>query len=126
MKEEEFEKISDIANALTPLQVAVEALCRRDASLITADAVFLFTLQKLKDLKTDLSLQLFATLSERLSERRNDLSAVLQYIHSGNDGITSEKDFRHLFGMPSKKKTETIILQLIKRCHSESITQVDF
>lgn len=92
MKEDEFEAISDIANALIPLQVAVEALCRRDANLISADAVFLFTLQKLRDLKSDLSSKLFDTLCKRISERRNDLSAVLQYLHSGNSAVINEKE----------------------------------
>lgn len=124
MKEDEFEAISDIANALIPLQVAVEALCRRDANLISADAVFLFTLQKLRDLKSDLSSKLFDTLYKRISERRNDLSAVLQYLHSGYSPVINEKELRHLFTIPSRKKTETIILQLIKRCHSDSVSQV--
>lgn len=124
LDEEELKTISDIVNALLPLQVAVEALCRRDANLITADAVFLFTLQKLKELNSNLSLQLFEALSKRVSERRNDLSGVLQHLHSGNDAVINDQRLRHVFASPSRKKIETIILQLIKRCHSDSVSQV--
>lgn len=123
--------ISDIVDALVPLQVAVEALCRRDANLITCDTVFLFTLRKLKECNSDLSSKLFDSLCKRVRERRNDLSGVLQYLHSGESALTNEENegieiavFQDLFGNPSRRKTESIILQLIKRCHSDLLTQV--
>lgn len=45
--QEEFKLILDIGKALKPVQLAVEALCRRDANLVTADAILNFAFNQL-------------------------------------------------------------------------------
>ncbi|KAJ6643785.1 hypothetical protein Bhyg_08750 [Pseudolycoriella hygida] len=102
LNDEELATISEISDAVLPLQVAVEALCRRDANLITADAVLMFALQKLEEQDTGLSLNLHATFPPVIN-----------------------RDVRQIFASPSRKKIETLILQLIKRCHSDDASQAD-
>jgi hypothetical protein len=65
LNDEELVTILEISDALLPLQVAVEALCRRDANLITADTVLLFALKKLEEMITELSLKLHTALCKR-------------------------------------------------------------
>lgn len=124
LKDEELQTVSEISDALLPLQVAVEALCRRDANLITADTVLLFSLQKLEELDSEFSLKLHDALSKRIGERRSDLSGILQHLHCGSSPAVNNRDLTRIFASPSRKKIETVILQLIKRCHSEDASQV--
>ena len=42
-------------NSLKPVKAAVEALCRRDANLLTADAILSFAMAQLQKQNTDLS-----------------------------------------------------------------------
>lgn len=51
IEESDFELVSDIVSSLEPIQAAVEALCRRDANLITADATLIFTLKTISCFK---------------------------------------------------------------------------
>ena len=46
LNNEEFQQINTIVQALDPIKLAVEALCRREANLITAEATMKFYLMK--------------------------------------------------------------------------------
>jgi hypothetical protein len=113
IEDSELQKIHDLVLALKPIQAAVEALCRRDASLITADAVLKFTLQKLIDQDTTLARDLIAALTTRIQQRRTELSSVLKYLHTGE----MERDSMNEDIFPSlvSSKICSIIKDLIKR-----------
>lgn len=68
--EEELIVVSEMVNALKQVKAAVDALCRRDANLLTADAILLFAL--------------FDVLEKHILERRTNLSGVLKYLHTGS------------------------------------------
>lgn len=81
-EENDFNIISDIVDVLTPVKLAVEALCRRDANLCTADAVLKLLISEISTKKSSLAQNMFQALKNRISERRNEkLSGVLQYLH---------------------------------------------
>ena len=99
--------------ALKPIQATVEALCRRDSNLITADATLNFMLNKLSEENSGLSLELIEALRRRISERRTDLSGVLKYLHNGSYEDEDEQD--ELFGIPRQTKICSIIKDIVSR-----------
>lgn len=114
--QEEFKLILDIGKALKPVQLAVEALCRRDANLVTADAILIFAFNQLYQQESVISKNLFETLKNRIKERRSELSGVLQYLHSNDqDLLNTIPELKPIFDSPSKRKVETVVLNLILR-----------
>lgn len=121
--EEEILVISEITNVLQPVKAAVEALCRRDANLLTADAILSFAMDKLKQQKTALSEKLFEALAVRIGERRTDLAGVLKYLHTGSSSTINDNEsednrniwpeFQDLFAIPSRYKIEKVIFDLV-------------
>lgn len=125
LEQRELKTISDIVETLKPVQLAVEALCRRDSNLVTADAIIIFALEQLHKQTNELSRKLFNVLKTRISERRTDLSSVLQYLHSGDQQqSTAIPELRTIFDSPSKRKVEQVILNVIKRCHPQTLQVV--
>ena len=96
-------------NALKPVKLAVDALCRRDANLLTADTTFVFMLHNLKKQGSELSTQLQNSLLERILQRRTNLSQVFQYLHDA----TSEGN--EYFSSLSKNCILKTISNLVKR-----------
>ena len=49
LSDEEFRHISFVVQALQPIKIAVEALCRRDENFIFAEATIKFLLEEIKN-----------------------------------------------------------------------------
>jgi len=62
----------------------VEAICNRNATLLTADTGINFMLKVLESQKNKIAEDLVDALTARLQYRRSDNSSVLQYLHWGN------------------------------------------
>ena len=77
----EVKTVSANINALVQVKATVEALCRRDANLFTADIAITFMLKKLKDANNVISQKLHSSLVLRMQQRRTDVSRILQYLH---------------------------------------------
>ena len=58
-RKREYRTISDLLVLLTPVKATVEALCRRDATLITADIALEFMLNKIKQQQSEIGKQFF-------------------------------------------------------------------
>ncbi len=89
--DEDSEQISQLVSGLQPVKVTVEALCRSDANLLTAEVALKFLMTTLNGQKeqSPLAGQLVEALCRRVGERRlSNLSGVLQYLHdpTTNDG----------------------------------------
>ena len=90
MNENEYRGISNLIVLLTPVKATVEALCLRDATLITADITLEFMLSKattlhlslckVKQQQSEIGKQLYAALSHRIKERRTSLSSIVYYL----------------------------------------------
>lgn len=127
IEEHELRIVSEMVEALKPVKAAVEALCRRDANLLTADAILSFTMNELQNQNTGLSMALYNALEERILERRTDLSGVLKYLHTGtfsqlNDTDTESEDSANIsaavlqiFDIPNRKTVEKTIIDLLVR-----------
>ncbi|GBM88966.1 hypothetical protein AVEN_269064-1 [Araneus ventricosus] len=72
----EWSKIKDPIESLQPFKLAVEALCRRDSTLLTAETTLKFILEKLVTQDTMLSAELSEALRERIKERRTVVTGI--------------------------------------------------
>jgi ADP-dependent phosphofructokinase/glucokinase len=80
--EEELNMIHNLVTLLKPVKLAVEALCRRDATLLSAETTISFMINNFGN--SDLAVQLKESLSRRMNQRRTQVSSLLQYLHKGN------------------------------------------
>lgn len=88
--QEEFELLHSIQKSLKIVKITVEALCRRDATLLTAEAALKYMLRKLDNQKTNLSKSLAESLRKCISEKRQPLTAILQYLHDSEEYFNAE------------------------------------
>ena len=112
MENLEFDRLQELVDALSPIKCAVEAVCRRDANLLTADASLNFALDKLYTASTPISLELLEALRRRILERRTDQSSVLQYLHTGS---LTDDSVDIVFQNMAKTKISKFILNLTLR-----------
>lgn len=72
-----------IVIVLSPVKLTVEALCRQDANLCTADAALKFLLNRLEDNKYNFTDEMKRSLLPRIGQRRRvELSGVLNYLQN--------------------------------------------
>ena len=91
----EFETISSVVACLEPVKLAVEALCRNDATLLSADTAIVFMINNLGT--SALAVRLKASLVTRINERRTMFSGLLHYLHTGHqryENVDNALDFR--------------------------------
>lgn len=65
---------------LDVIKTVVEALCRRDATLLTADISLKFALKKMDEMNTHLSNKMATALRKRYAKRRLTQAATLKYL----------------------------------------------
>lgn len=114
----EFDRLLDITRALESLKLTVDAICRRDANLLTADAAMDFALTNLQSQNSSISLELAEALRIRISERRTEYSALLQYLHSGKHTIESEN--ADVISSSPKSRIALMLKGLVNRFHPET------
>ncbi|GBM34798.1 hypothetical protein AVEN_7846-1 [Araneus ventricosus] len=78
----EWSKVKDLIESLQPFQLAVEALCRRDSTLLTAETTLKFILEKLVTQDTMLSVELSKALRVRIKERSTVVTGILIYLQN--------------------------------------------
>ena len=72
-------------SALEPMKLAVEALCRKDATLLIAEGIFQFFFLELKKRKSSLAKDLLCALKNRLQQRRqHDVVNLMRYLQNPN------------------------------------------
>lgn len=92
-EDREIASLKEILSVLKPVKLAVDALCRRDATLITADAAIKFMMEKVRSVDSEFSREFYEKLKTRIIERRNLLSEVLHYLHTGRRNSVTTHDF---------------------------------
>ena len=119
MSEQEMIKVQELANALEPLTLASERICRREATLVTADDTFEFVLEELRKQNTFISVELFEAVERRVSERRNNnLVHLLRYLQDHTLYSTSRtSDCESVFRMPTKLTVINCAEKLVKRLY---------
>ena len=83
IRADEFKLAESIANTLIPVKLAVDALCRRDCTLISAEGALLFLFEQLSKQNTMISMKMLETLKTRLSLRHTKVPvSLLMYLHN--------------------------------------------
>ena len=78
----EFTQIEFLTKTLSPIKIDVEALCRRDSNLITAEATIKFSLDELNISPSYYSIRVLEAIDQRIiQERYTDASVIIQYLH---------------------------------------------
>lgn len=75
--------LKDMLAVLSPLKVAVEALSRRDATILTCETIVIFLLNKLAEVHSELSIKTQKVLLKRVNERRNKpMVSLLKFLQN--------------------------------------------
>ncbi|UYV71041.1 ATP6V0B [Cordylochernes scorpioides] len=92
LTDEDFDIMTQVISALKPLRAAVAAICRRDATLLTAEATVKFFLEELQAQSHSLCKDLQKSFQKRiLEERCNKTSLDLQYLHNRQAQLEKKK-----------------------------------
>ena len=67
--DDELKKINELCEALAPMEMAVDYLCKDKVDLLLAENVVMLTLRKLRDLHTKISKALQEKFQIRVQER---------------------------------------------------------
>ena len=62
----EFLFLDEIMATLKPVKLAVEAMCRQNATLLTAEGIFLFLIREIKKQRTTLAKKLLSIVKNRI------------------------------------------------------------
>lgn len=107
-------------NALKPIQIAVDELGKRDANLITADAILKFLFDSLRKNNDDISKEMMVALSNRIKERKNqDLVSLMKYLQTLDLHSNATPE------LPSSSKAAIIRFanELYNRLYSVSVSE---
>lgn len=111
----DFVLIAEIIDVLAPVKLTVEALCRRDSNLCTADAALKFLLNNLTEKKSLLNNKMLTSLLHRIKQRRRvELSDLLNYLQNPRQG-KEESEYTDNFSIPNQTTIKKQIKILIKR-----------
>ncbi|GBM20051.1 hypothetical protein AVEN_268385-1 [Araneus ventricosus] len=100
--------------ALERVKLAVEALCRRDSTLLTAETTLKLILEKLLTQDTVLSAQLSEALSVRIKERCTVVTGILIYLQNPKKYDDTRRD-NDTFTMPEKKVIRLEMKNILER-----------
>lgn len=139
LEDVEFELVNKIVDVLTPIKLTVDAICRRDANLCTADAALKFLIKQLSSKNSALAKKMKTCLVDRIKQRRSDnLTGVLNYLQNprkdDENQLLSELEWHNLFPVPTQALLRKQIKSIVKRLNtrddmeeeerSESLTDV--
>ena len=100
LSDTEIALLNNIVETLKPLKLCLEALCRRDATLLSADGILKFLMDELNRHNSPLSTELRDAVYRRVKDRRNSLLFdLMSYLNNPNKfTVTEVKLFflRHL------------------------------
>ncbi|GBM00555.1 hypothetical protein AVEN_77363-1 [Araneus ventricosus] len=100
----EWLKIKYLIESFQPFKLAVEALCKRDSTLFTAETTLKFILEKFVTKDTMLSAELSEALRVRIKERRTAVAGILIYVQNPKNMIMI-RAADDTFTMPEKSYT---------------------
>ena len=119
LNDSEWNIISTVSRNLKPIKLAVDALCRADANLLSADATFTFVLENF-DENEEIGREMKKEFEVQINRRRTVVYNVLQYLHNGGKTKIHKNILRR-----SKTEITKIIISLIQRLSSEVALEID-
>lgn len=115
--EDEWSKLIELKLCLEPMKLGVEAICRQDATLITAETTLRFIMKKLNEQSSLISKQLVAALHERVIEHRNvEITGTVLYLQNPKNLNCEACD---TFKLPKKSTIRMTIKDLLERISPE-------
>jgi hypothetical protein len=114
LTEHDWTVLSNIVRALMPIKVASNALCQRDATLLSSESILPFILNELEKNQSEIGQQLFEAINKCIGERRSHLTvSLLRFLNNGNtlkDG--GKNSFQK---MPARSSLEREALRLLSK-----------
>jgi len=107
----DFNVVDDLVATLEPVKIVVEALCRRDVTLVSAEAALDLCFVELEKQPSELAKTLSMVLHNRIKERRAHHSAVLQYLQNPN--ARDSLSHADVFAVPSSSSIRTFVLNML-------------
>ena len=112
--EQELDILTDIVDALEPVKLAAEALCRKNATLLTAEGIFKFLIYKLNQKKSSLCIRMKDAVLKRFTERRQS-NLVSLYKYLSKPDCLYKIEGHEIFNMPSKTVLQKTAKSLLSR-----------
>lgn len=111
----EIDILEHISESLQIMKITVEAICRREATLLTADTALKFCLRKLEaQSDNSYSTQLIEALTKRVKQFRLKESSLLQYLHNPTTYFENSIN-TDLFPTLSNEEINASIIELCER-----------
>jgi hypothetical protein len=111
---DEVEVLLDIVAALEPVKLAAEALCRQNATLLTAEGIFKFLVSNLQKKNSRLCISMKNAILKRFAERRqNNLVSLFKYL--SNPECLFQVEEHEIFNMPSKSVLQKTAKNMLSR-----------
>jgi len=104
----DFSTIKEIVGTLQPVKLAVKTVCRRDTTLLSADAALKFCIVNLENQQYELAKVMASSLHDRVKERRS-IAGNLQFLH--NRGVPGDE----VFTVPSSSAVSKFVHCLLSR-----------
>ncbi|GBN32255.1 hypothetical protein AVEN_159821-1 [Araneus ventricosus] len=101
----EWLKIKDLIENFQPIKLVVEALCRRDSTLLTAKTTLKFILEMMVTQDTMLSAELYEALRVRIKERSSIVTEILIYLQNPKNMIMIQDEL--MIHLLCRKKSYT-------------------
>ena len=99
----EIKILHDFIDVLEPVKHTVDGLCRRDATLLTAERIHGFVLKTLSNSNSAYYASLMSHLEVRIKQRRNRcLVHLLEYLHDPNFQLENKLDAFGEYGNKNK------------------------
>lgn len=116
----EWDTVSQIVKNLSPIKLAVDALCRADANLLSADATLTFMLDNLC-VEDQIGRELQKELVVQINRRRTVLFDVLQYLKNLGKTKLHKSICRY-----SKTEINNTLILLNRKFNNESRNELDY
>ena len=106
VEEKDFKLAREVIKVLDPLFVATKMICRRDATLLTAEIVFKKLISELEKQDSEFSVKMAESIRKRYKERRNKpLVSLLKYLTTGSSKDDEKDALFKLDSRPQMIKT---------------------
>ena len=110
----EIKILPDLIDVLEPVKHAVDKLCRRNATLLTAERIYDFVFKTLSNFNSVYSASLRSHLEVRIKDRRNAcLVDLLEYLHDPDFLMKNKFDIFGEYG--NKNKMYTLAATLMQK-----------
>lgn len=104
--------LENLHTCLDMIKTTVEVLCRRDATILTADTAFKFLIKSLDSQDTISAKQLANSLKTRIKERRlYTVVGALQYLHNPNQFLNVTEENEDTFKKPTYEEIKNVFYQ---------------